>query len=252
MSTLQNDHAGLVCGDCGKDVTPGAYASNGKGHKVCYQCCAKQDITQMRRDGRITLYLVGMPIVKINRGWVIDPSISIVNWPSTLRIAPIAHQVKVGKHNLGGKRFDVWFAFDGFVWHGFCTGDNQLLHCRKTAKRTASNPAPQTHYIGMAGLRGYMPNYCEVYETRGQAADDLGQLHELSKRRIALLRRDGYCDLDLYTHGNEYCEIVRCDCNTPGDHSEDGQFGEYGNSQTPRAPMGVKFNGEGGFYRIVG
>jgi hypothetical protein len=79
------------------------------------------------------------------------------------------------------------------------------------------------HYIGMAGLRGCIPNYCEVYPDRKSAIESLADLHELgqhSKFRQEL-RQTGTSYLNLHTHGNEYMEIVDCDCNTPWEHSED-------------------------------
>lgn len=249
MSTDTN----LVCSECGKEIESGASAIDSKGNRYCYQCCAKRDVLQMRADGRITLYLTGMRHGdSFRQGMINAPEAKIINWPGSLEIMPLGNNVKVGRHNLGGKRFDVWFAFDGYIWHGVNIGDNDLLRCRKTAQRSKSNPAPRVHYIGMAGLCCYMPNYTTVGDTRGAVADDLGRLHDLSQRRVNLLRRDMYCDLDLRKEGNEYCEIVRCECETPGDHTEEGEYGEYGNSTDPRAPMGVKFDKDRGIYRIVG
>lgn len=76
------------------------------------------------------------------------------------------------------------------------------------------------HYIAMAGLHGYMPMVSEVTATRGQAAELLGGIHELSKNKIKQLRRDYYLELDLSIHGNEYCEIIECDCNEEEMHSD--------------------------------
>lgn len=76
------------------------------------------------------------------------------------------------------------------------------------------------HYVAMAGLHGYMPNCCTSCETKGQAAEYLGQIHELSANKIRLLRRDMYLELDLATHGNEYCEIQECDCADADCHND--------------------------------
>lgn len=85
-----------------------------------------------------------------------------------------------------------------------------------------SNEKRKKHYIGMAGLHGYIPQTCDVYETIGDAAQSLGDLHELSKNKIRLLCRDMYIELDLHKHGNEYCEIVECECDDPNVHSDSG------------------------------
>lgn len=58
------------------------------------------------------------------------------NWPHTLVFR--AHG-QVGRHNIAGKRYDVWFnGPDGYEWHGVTYGDwTQLCHCKRT-KRKAS------------------------------------------------------------------------------------------------------------------
>lgn len=179
---------------------------------VCYDCCANNDRDYMRQHGKITLYLSGVAPT-IRTGYSINENWRISNWPGSLRFYPIGNRVKVGAHNWGVDRYDTWFNFEGYVWHGVSIGNNtELLHCKRTATRSRNNPAPKRHYIGHAGLSGYMPNYTTVGETRGSVADDLGSLHELSQRKIKQLRRDWYISLDIYEHGNEYAEIVECDC----------------------------------------
>jgi hypothetical protein len=76
------------------------------------------------------------------------------------------------------------------------------------------------HYIGMAGLSGCMPNCCDVYESRTQAAESLGQIHGLSTYQIRNLRHDGYLSLDIEEYGNEYCEITECQCSDPEAHQD--------------------------------
>jgi hypothetical protein len=65
-----------------------------------------------------------------------------------------------------------------------------------------------------------MPLYCEVYETKQAAAESLADIHDLSGYKTRQLKRDMYLELDLHTHGNEYCEIAECNCDTPCEHSE--------------------------------
>ena len=77
-----------------------------------------------------------------------------------------------------------------------------------------------THYIGMAGLHGYLPNCCETYDTYDDAVDGMADMHDLGVRRIRKLRRDGYLELNLGRDGNEYIEITECDCEDPESHSD--------------------------------
>ena len=76
------------------------------------------------------------------------------------------------------------------------------------------------HFIGMAGLHGYLPQYCSVYDDYESAFEDLASLHEIGINRRANLKRDGYLELNLKRDGNEYCEITDCDCDTPEIHSD--------------------------------
>jgi hypothetical protein len=77
----------------------------------------------------------------------------------------------------------------------------------------------ETHYIGMAGLYGYMPNYLTAGETKQDVADDLGLLHEdsddlgpgIDRNEMAReLMEAGHVTLP-YGAGNEYAEISECD-----------------------------------------
>lgn len=96
------------------------------------------------------------------------------------------------------------------------------------------------HYIGMAGLRGYMPNLCELYPTFEGAVEGLLFIHDIEPdppdwwlndatpadmgaleedREIAAELRDtGYAE--LAHHGNEYMEVTECSCATPWIHTE--------------------------------
>lgn len=207
-----------VCFVCGLDSQ--GYGQTLDGHRICYKCCANQDREEMRRDGRITLYLTGVAPLGKDVSWIIDPRWKIANWPGSLEFRPMGQNVKVGCHNMAGVRYDTWFVFEGYVWHGVSFGDNsELLYCHRTKQPDPNLPIPRKHYIGLAGLHGYMPNYntC-AYDTRGQCADDLGSLHELSGRQIKQMRRDQYFELDLHIHGNEYCEINVCDCGGNSDN----------------------------------
>lgn len=76
------------------------------------------------------------------------------------------------------------------------------------------------HYIAMAGLHGCMPNYQAVLNSYNDAVNSLSDVHELGRRRRQELKRDGYLELNLHRDGNEYCEIVACDCDDPDSHSD--------------------------------
>lgn len=107
--------------DCGHKVSPQAnitpgYGLNSKGETSCYKCCAAEDLSYMRKQGKITLYLSNK---------------EITNWPGSLRF-PV-HYIRTGKHNIAGKRYDAWFMGpDKDTWHGVQYGDNtQLIHCKR-------------------------------------------------------------------------------------------------------------------------
>lgn len=76
-----------------------------------------------------------------------------------------------------------------------------------------------THYIAMAGLHGYLPNYCAAHESYASAVDDLARLHELSKSQTLQLSNHGSLELNLPRDGNEYCEVTECYC--PGLEAHD-------------------------------
>jgi hypothetical protein len=86
------------------------------------------------------------------------------------------------------------------------------------------NTKVNTHYIGMAGISGCIPSTCDVFETYDDAVDSLGSLHELGRKRSAQFRKNGYIELNLHKDGNEYAEIVECDCDDPSQHSDSGGF----------------------------
>lgn len=71
-----------------------------------------------------------------------------------------------------------------------------------------------TVWVGMAGIRGCMPLFCEWYDSKESAEDSLFQVHELEDRGInhsrrlrRELRNTGYIDLEMGKHGNEYASV---------------------------------------------
>lgn len=117
----------IMC-DCGhlesehSEVTRGYGTDRTTGKTYCYACCADKDRQIMHDTGRITLYLCGHP-----------GEYRVKNWPGSLVLLP--YRVRIGRHNMTGKRYDVWFAFENRQWHGVQYGDNtQICHCRRSAQ----------------------------------------------------------------------------------------------------------------------
>lgn len=95
------------------------YGTDKDGQKVCYECCGKQDAQRMRETGKAVMYLG-------RRG----EGQEVLNWPGSLRL-PV-QGTKTGRHNIAGKRYDVWFQFEGQAWHGVQYGDfTQICHCKR-------------------------------------------------------------------------------------------------------------------------
>ena len=65
-------------------------------------------------------------------------------------------------------------------------------------------------YVAMAGLKGYLPNYSDIFDSKEEAVDALLDLHEIDHcSQVAdELTEFGYSDLNLEVNGNEYAEIV--------------------------------------------
>jgi hypothetical protein len=115
------------CFTCGNDIAqPTGKFTTGYGvdkdnNKICYACCANQDLEYMRQHGKNTLYLTK------NK----DGKHEVTNYPGSLRF-PVWH-IKESWHNIAGKRYDAWFGFEGYYWHAVQYGDNtQIAHCKKT------------------------------------------------------------------------------------------------------------------------
>lgn len=131
--------AGFRCADC-REAKPFAtpslgtgYARNADNGLVCYECCGAADKAHMRQHGKIALYLTHDNISRNAQYPFADGKVT--NWPGTLSIPC---RVKRGHHNIARDRFDVWFNFDGFEWHGVQFGQNtQICHCKQTKTRAA-------------------------------------------------------------------------------------------------------------------
>lgn len=110
------------CSVCGQakpvptDSCTTGYGYDAENRKVCFACCAIRDKAQMDADGKTVLYL---------------GENEVTNWPGTLRYR--VWRMVIGRHNMAGKRFDVWFHDHlGKSWHGVQYGEmTQLCHCRR-------------------------------------------------------------------------------------------------------------------------
>ena len=89
-----------------------------------------------------------------------------------------------------------------------------------------------THYIGMAGLHGCLPNYCQGFASYDIAVGALAQMYELGHKRTRQLWLSPYVELDPGRDGNEYAEIETCDCPEPWVHSEDDGPEDWRESET--------------------
>lgn len=108
---------------------------------TCYECCGLIDAAWMREKGRIALYLTCAPAWHERKphkeGAQLvtrrDRAGTVTNWPGTLRFTCLT---KTGRHNIAGTRYDCWFVFEGYWWHGVTFGDStQVCHCRRTRER---------------------------------------------------------------------------------------------------------------------
>lgn len=124
-----------TCDTCGRPMHNAGcstgYGRDDLGRRHCFTCCGETDTAVMRDRGKATLYLVTEGAQSIARNHAPRHfSARITNWPGTL---DIPCQVKTGRHNIAGKRYDAWFTGpDGRQWHGVQYGDNtQIIRCKR-------------------------------------------------------------------------------------------------------------------------
>jgi len=137
MKTLQQHTTEFTCSRCGEHKTHTSpistgYGVNDKGEKICFACCGDLDREQMQETGKAVLYLSheqkGKAFMQCT--WIYPQKGYVSNWPGTLSIPVRA--IKIGSHNVAGRRFDFWFTFEGEEWHGVQYGNNtQIAHCRR-------------------------------------------------------------------------------------------------------------------------
>jgi hypothetical protein len=134
-ATKRQKTLSFICDLCGKhyenkppynaysDITPG-YGKTKDDKICCYPCCAEEDKRIMRETGRRVLYLTSA-----NGG-----GYRITNWPGSLEFSTT--YASKGGHNIAGVRRDVWFKFEGKLWHGVQYGNtSQLCYCKVTKQK---------------------------------------------------------------------------------------------------------------------
>jgi hypothetical protein len=123
MEVFMGTSVDVVCSRCGSVVANCAWGENGE--TLCYSCCAEIEKQFMRDYGAITLYL------NLTAYHTCE---EVLNWPGTLRFKVL--ECRKGNHNFAGIRRDVWFEFEGWIWHGVQYGDySELCHCRITKRK---------------------------------------------------------------------------------------------------------------------
>lgn len=111
--------------DCGHEPIKDAYGINAghgqdiNGKTFCYACCAEQNKDSLRRKEPICLYLTEEPF-----------GYKVSNWPGTLCLSVLERRTSKRGGGFGAQRIDVWFRFEGQLWHGINRGDNQILRCK--------------------------------------------------------------------------------------------------------------------------
>ncbi len=122
--------------DCGHSPSPHyefttGYGTDEAGFKSCYECCADHDRDSMIVSGKATLYLTEHGPYQMVYPLDNPKAATVTNWPGTLKF--VCGRVHVGRHNIAGKRYDVWFTGpEGATWHGVQYGDNtQIAHCKR-------------------------------------------------------------------------------------------------------------------------
>ena len=95
------------CADCGKHkIHNNPNGCGGTGYavvreddtdkKVCYDCCGKREVADMKDRGRAVLYLT-----------VTEGKQFVSNWPGTMKL--LVRHSRTGRHNIAGSRETVWF-----------------------------------------------------------------------------------------------------------------------------------------------
>ena len=118
--------------ECGHTATPTS-CTPGYGtdaltkERFCHPCAGLRDAATLRSENTWTGYLVATTYANGQAGRYV-----VSNWPGSLTL-PTAeiHRNRRGG-GFGSERIDVWFQFEGALWHGINRGDNNtILRCRR-------------------------------------------------------------------------------------------------------------------------
>jgi len=92
------------------------YGVTKEGNKVCYTCCAKQELASMLETGKATLYFC---------------KDKVTDWAGQLTFKVLKQ--RTSRHNFARVRYDYWFRTpDNKLWHGYTIGDfTQIAHCKQ-------------------------------------------------------------------------------------------------------------------------
>lgn len=127
-ATPKGSGSGTYCGGTGYGCDHVTHAP------VCYRCCAEREKQSMRDTGRACLYLCrshDASILRTDARALYASDWTVADWPGELSI-PV-RSIKRGAHNWRNvQRFDAWFIWEGYVWHGVCLGDTQIIRCKRT------------------------------------------------------------------------------------------------------------------------
>jgi hypothetical protein len=126
----------VICHDCGKVIEPPDNFSTGygidqDGHKVCFNCCGKRDRKELfdaKPGDKFVFYLIEKKNETTGQ-----TEYYVTNWPASLKIKLHATPRK-GRHNIAGRRLDVWFIQNGKNFHGTQYGENSQLLYTKCVK----------------------------------------------------------------------------------------------------------------------
>lgn len=124
----------FTCHQCKQEIAHESDFSTGygidkDGNKICFACCGENDKKELESlpIGGKTMHYLSMIDNKAN---TFREKYKLTNWPGTLEIRP--YYARTGRHNIAGKRLDVWFKFDGKEFHGIQYGHNtQICHIKR-------------------------------------------------------------------------------------------------------------------------
>lgn len=140
--SFQCDQCGAVKESQGLGTGYGVVSGPDGDKKHCYECCGVNDMKYMIENGVMVLYLTCEPASRMRSPEGRSTRCKVTNWPGTLSFSGYS---TVGRHNIAGWRYDVWFKGpDGYEWHGVTYGDNtQICRCKRTKRRWSDAPLPR-------------------------------------------------------------------------------------------------------------